>query len=170
MNIPDKERLFLERIAGHRGILYKISRVYETHPADQQDLQQEMFLQLWLSFDSFRGESAFSSWMYRVALNTAISFVRKKNRDSEFVGVSPYADLPEELTEAKGEEEQLAVLYNAVQRLNRLEKALVVLYLEGHSGKTMADTLGLSEANTRVKLTRTKEKLKYIIKTSGYVF
>jgi RNA polymerase sigma-70 factor (ECF subfamily) len=153
----------------HKGILYKICRIYQDKTEEQQDLLQEMILQLWRSYDSFRGESKFSSWMYRVAFNTAISYFRKENKHNNSV-LETYHDLPDELHTVKEKEEQLAVFYKAVQQLSKVEKALIFLYMQGQSSDEIADVLGISSANVRVRLNRTKEKIKYIIKTLGYEF
>ncbi|MDH7461798.1 RNA polymerase sigma factor [Chitinophagaceae bacterium 26-R-25] len=170
MNTPnDKQTCFLQQIETHKGILYKICRIYQDKKEDQQDLLQEMILQLWRSYDSFRGESQFSSWMYRVAFNTAISYFRKEKQ--RFTSsLDPYHDLPDELHTVKEKEEQLAIFYKAVQQLNKVEKALIFLYMQGQSGEEIADILGISSVNVRVRLNRTKEKIKYIIKTLGYEF
>ncbi|WP_423190699.1 RNA polymerase sigma factor [Aequorivita soesokkakensis] len=136
---------------------------------DQQDLFQEIILQLWKSVDSFKGDSEFSSWMYRVALNTAIVFFKKQKRKPdkyasikmEPISPSPY-DNEKDL--------QLVHFYNAVKELNKIEKALILQYIEGFSGKEIAENLGLSEVNVRVRTNRTKNKLQQIIKNQGYEF
>jgi len=127
-------------------------------------------LQLWLSYDSFRGDSQFSSWMYRVAFNTAIVFFKKEKRRQDIFAIAPYNDLPEELHTVRDQEEQLKIFHQAVQQLNKMEKALIFLYMEGQSGNEIADILGITPLNVRVRLNRTKDKLKYIIKTMGYEF
>jgi RNA polymerase sigma factor (sigma-70 family) len=166
----DKEKAFLRLVEAHKGILYKVCRLYQDREADRQDLLQEIMAQLWVSYDSFRGESAFSSWMYRVALNTAIVFLKKGRRESERVIHGVYPDLAEELRPVREEQERLAIFYRAVAQLDRLEKALIFLYMEGHGGKDMAEILGISHVAVRVRLSRLKDKLQTIIKTMGYEF
>ena len=166
----DKEQVFLRLLAAHKGMLYKICRLYQDREEDRQDLLQEIIAQLWISYDSFRGESAFSSWMYRVALNTAIVFLKKGRRESDRVVHGVYPDLAEELRPVGEEQERLAIFYRAVAQLDKLEKALIFLYMEGHAGKDMAEMLGVSHASVRVKLNRVKDKLQTIIKTMGYEF
>lgn len=168
-NSNDKETCFLQQIEAHKGILYKICSIYQDENEEQQDLLQEMILQLWRSYDSFRGESKFSTWMYRVAFNTAISYFRKEKQHNSS-SLEPYHDLPDELQTVKEKEEQLAIFYKAVQQLTKVEKALIFLYMQGQSGDEIADILGISSVNVRVRLNRTKEKIKYIIKTLGYEF
>ena len=157
-------------VGAHKGILYTICRLYQDVEADRRDLLQEIMAQLWVSYDSFRGESAFSSWMYRVALNTAIVFLKKGRRESGRVVHGAYPDLAEELRPVREEQERLAIFYRAVGQLDRLEKALIFLYMEGHAGKDMAEILGISHVAVRVKLSRVKDKLQTIIKTMGYEF
>lgn len=165
----DKETCFLQQIETHKGILYKICGIYQSKKEEQDDLLQEMILQLWRSYDSFRGESKFSTWMYRVAFNTAISYFRKENQYNA-TSIEAYGDLPDELHAIKEKEEQLAIFYKAIQQLNKVEKALIFLYMQGQSGDEIAEILGISPVNVRVRMNRTKEKIKYIIKTLGYEF
>jgi RNA polymerase sigma factor (sigma-70 family) len=157
-------------VEAHKGILYKICRLYQDREEDRQDLLQEIMAQLWVSYDSFRGESAFSSWMYRVALNTAIVFLKRGRRETERFIHGDYPDLVEELRPVGDIEERLAIFYRAVAQLDKLEKALIFLYMEGHAGKDMAGILGISHASVRVKLNRVKDKIQTIIKTMGYEF
>lgn len=160
---------FLELINEHKGILYKVSRMYFDHLEDQQDLFQEIILQLWKSLESFKGNSQFSSWMYRVALNTAIVFFKKEKRkpdSSTSITIDPIAY--DGYNDEK--DQQLVHFYKAVQELNKIEKALILQFIEGFSGKEIAENLGLSEVNVRVKTNRTKIKLQEIIKNQGYEF
>lgn len=163
------EQQFLALINQHKGILYKVSRVYFDNLEDQQDLFQEIILQLWKSLDSFRGNSEFSSWMYRVALNTAIVFFKKEIRKPD-----KYAAIKIEPLAHDGYDNekdlQLVHFYKAVKELNKIEKALILQFIEGFSGKEIAENLGLSEVNVRVKTNRTKNKLQQIIKNQGYEF
>lgn len=160
---------FLHKINTHKGILYKVSRMYFDEPEDQGDLFQEIILQLWKSLSSFRGDSEFSSWMYRVALNTALVFFKKEKRKPDSLkGIPHEVEAPE--SEQEDKEAQLEHFYKATKELNKVEKALILLYIEGYSGKEIAKNLGISEANVRVKTNRTKKKLQEIIKRQGYEF
>nr|WP_321222558.1 RNA polymerase sigma factor [uncultured Psychroserpens sp.] len=163
------EQQFLEKINQHKGILYKVSRMYFDKLEDQQDLFQEIIFQLWKSLNSFKGDSEFTSWMYRVALNTAIVFFKKEKRKPD-----KYASIKIEPTACEGynneKDQQLAHFYKAVKQLNKIEKALILQYIEGFTGKEIAINLGLTEANVRVKVNRTKIKLQDIIKKQGYEF
>jgi RNA polymerase sigma-70 factor (ECF subfamily) len=166
----EKETIFLQQVNTHKGILYKVCRLYQDREEDRQDLLQEIVLQLWSSYDSFRGDSQFSSWMYRVALNTAIVYLRRQRRhDAPLVDTS-YPDLADEVRSVRDEQQKLAVFHQAAAQLGKVEKALIFLYMEGHSGKDIAAILDLSPGNVRVRLNRVKDKLQTIIKTLGYEF
>lgn len=167
-NMDAKEARFLQQMETYKGILHKICRIYQDNPADQLDLLQDILLQIWLSYDSFRGESQFSSWMYRIALNTAIVYFKKEKKRQDLVAA--YNDLPDQLQMVSDQDEQLKVFYKAIQQLNKVEKALIFLYMEGQSGKDIGSILGISPLNVRVRLSRVRDKLKYIIKTMGYEF
>ncbi|MEO8237373.1 MAG: RNA polymerase sigma factor [Flavobacterium sp.] len=167
--MKEKEQEFLKRIESHKGILYKVSKMYMDNSDDQQDLFQEIICQLWKSYDSFRNESQFSTWMYRVAVNTAIIFLKKEKRK-----VDKYEIASENIKDDEGDshikESQLDHFYKAVQKLEKIDKAIIFYQLEGFSHKEIGENLGISEGNARVKLNRAKEKLKEIIKNQGYGF
>ena len=167
--MKEKEQEFLNRIESHKGILYKVSKMYMDNSDDQQDLFQEIICQLWKSYDSFRNESQFSTWMYRVAVNTAIVFLKKEKRK-----VDKYENVSENIKDDEGDshikESQLDHFYKAVQKLEKIDKAIIFYQLEGFSHKEIGENLGISEGNARVKLNRAKEKLKEIIKNQGYGF
>ncbi|MBT8267710.1 MAG: RNA polymerase sigma factor, partial [Bacteroidia bacterium] len=127
------------------------------------DLFQEISIQLWKAYPKFRGDAKFSTWMYRVSLNTAITLYRKSKRrvaTQEFEGVQ-FKIKAEEYDDT--EERQLKLLYSAVQELNDIDKALVFLYLEDKNYKEISETLGISEVNARVKMNRIKTKLRSIL-------
>ena len=154
----------------HKGMLLKISRIYQDESVDRDDLLQEMTIQLWLAFDSFRSESKFSSWMYRVALNTAIQFFKKQKRRPDSNRLPDTVnELPAVDTETE-KDEQLMLFYKAVQQLNKVEKALVFLYMEDQPYEEIAGSLGISEGNVRVRINRVKVKLKDIIKGMNYEY
>jgi len=167
--LKEKEQEFLNRIESHKGILYKVSKMYMDNSDDQQDLFQEIVCQLWKSYDSFRNESQFSTWMYRVAVNTAIVFLKKEKRK-----VDKYEIASENIKDDEGDshikESQIDHFYKAVQKLEKIDKAIIFYQLEGFSHKEIGENLGISEGNARVKLNRAKEKLKEIIKNQGYGF
>lgn len=165
-----KEKAFIQQINQHKGILYKVSKLYMDHPEDQADLMQEIKLRLWKSYESFQGKSAFSTWMYRVAINTAITFLRKDKRQPPMVMEESHLENLPDSGKNEEEEERLRLFYKAVGTLNPIEKALVFYFMEGLPHKETARLLGITENNVRVKLNRTKEKLQEIIKESTYEY
>jgi RNA polymerase sigma factor (sigma-70 family) len=164
-----REKEFLELIDTHKGIIHKITRMYMNHTEDQEDLFQEIVGQLWKAFDSFKGNSKFSTWMYRVALNTAIVFLKKEKRK---VGTTD--DMPENIAQEHddtGEKElQLKLFYAAVQKLDKIERAIIFYHLENYSHRETGENLGITEGNVRVKLNRAKNKIKELIQKQGYEF
>lgn len=165
--MESKEKEFLNRIETHKGILYKVSKMYMDNPYDQQDLFQEIVCQLWKAYGTFKGESQFSTWMYRVAVNTSIVFLRKEKRKVDKYEIVS-ENIREEESDTAVKENQLAHFYRAVQQLDKIDKAIVFYQLEGFSHKEIGENLGISEGNARVKLNRAKEKLREIIKNQGY--
>ncbi|MEZ4779102.1 MAG: sigma-70 family RNA polymerase sigma factor [Flavobacteriaceae bacterium] len=157
------EHSFVSQLEENQNIVHKICRLYTNDSDSHNDLFQEITIQLWKAFPKFRGEAKFSTWMYRVALNTAITLYRKNKRSiktQDYEGVS--FKIASEEYDPKVEE-QLQLMYSAVKTLGDIDKALVFLYLENKNYKEIADTLGISEVNARVKMNRIKEKLKTIL-------
>lgn len=159
---------FLEKIESHKGMIFKVSKMYVDHQEDREDLYQEIVFQLWKSYQKFEGKSQFSTWLYRVSLNTALTFLKSEKRKPDNAFLHENLDVAEELQDDK--EVQLQLFYKAVHELNPIEKALIFLFLEGQNHKEISENLGISEVNARVKLNRTKEKLQQIIKKYGYEF
>lgn len=164
-----KEQEFLNLINQHKGIIHKVAAMYMDDAEDRDDLFQEIVLQLWKSYDRFQGKSQFSTWMYRVSLNTALTFFKKEKKKLTQSSTFHNIDRADE-TENVNKESQLSHFYTAVHSLNKVEKALIFLFLEGQAHKEIALNLGISEVNARVKLNRTKEKIQQIIKQNGYEF
>ncbi|MBN2867662.1 MAG: RNA polymerase sigma factor [Flavobacteriaceae bacterium] len=157
------EHNFVELLEKHQNIVHKVCRLYTNNYDAHNDLFQEITIQLWKAFPKFRGDSKFTTWMYRVGLNTAITLYRKSKRrikTQEFDAIQ-FKISAEEYDST--EEEQLKLMYQAVHQLNDIEKALVFLYLEDKDYREISDTLGISEVNTRVKMNRVKKKLKTIL-------
>ena len=159
----NKAKIFTELVEKNQGIIHKVCRIYTDDKDSHDDLFQEIVLQLWRSYDSFKGDSKFSTWMYRVSLNTAITLIRKKTKSSETdFNEAQFLNLK---SEDKDEflEERITLLYAAIRLLNDVERALVLLFLEDLPYKDIAKTLGISEVNARVKMNRVKIKLKEIM-------
>ena len=154
---------FLTDFEANQNIAHKICRLYTTNKNDHNDLFQEITIQLWKNYPKFRGDSKFSTWMYRVALNTAISLYRKSTRRVKTQDISDFAYKIKSQDYDDTEELQLKALYKAVHQLNDIDKALIFLYLEDKPYKEISETLGITSVNARVKMNRAKEKLKNIL-------
>ena len=154
-----KQSEFIGLIREHEGIIYKIARVYLDQEEDQKDLYQEIVYQLWKSYESFDERSKWSTWMYRVALNTAISFLKRDKRKLNKV-------YSERLDNFKMEpfdpvmEERIDWLYKSIQKLSVIEKGIILLYLEAKSHEEIASITGFSTTNVGTRISRIKEKLK----------
>ncbi|MBD3862444.1 MAG: RNA polymerase sigma factor (sigma-70 family) [Olleya marilimosa] len=157
------EQNFVELLEQHQNIVHKVCRLYTNNYDAHNDLFQEITIQLWKAFPKFRGDSKFSTWMYRVGLNTAITLYRKSKRtiNTQQFDTVQFKISAEEYDST--EEDQLKLLYNAVHQLNDIEKALVFLYLEDKNYKEISETMGITEVNARVKMNRVKTKLKTIL-------
>jgi RNA polymerase sigma-70 factor, ECF subfamily len=157
------EKSFVKQLQENQNLIHKICRLYTDGEDAHKDLFQEITIQLWKAYPQFRGDSKFTTWAYRVGLNTAITLYRKKTKSIntiEFDGKIHKIDQDEYNYE---EEEHIKLLYQAVQQLNDIEKALVFMYLEDKDYSEIAETLGISEVNARVKMNRIKGKLKTIL-------
>lgn len=157
------EQLFVKQLKENQNIIHKICRLYTSDEDAHKDLFQEVTIQLWKAFPKFRGESKFSTWAYRVALNTAITLYRKSTRSISTSAFDTNNYFIKQEDYNYEEEEQIKLMYQAVHQLNDIEKALVFMYLEDKDYTEIAETLGISEVNARVKMNRIKGKLKKIL-------
>jgi RNA polymerase sigma-70 factor (ECF subfamily) len=143
----------------HKKILYKVCHSYCKNPGDRDDLAQEIIVQLWRSFRSFDQRVRFSTWMYRIALNVAISFYRRESVRTRHV-VPGSEHLLEAVDQTANRSEEMQVLYEWIEGLDPLHKALVILYLDGNNYQEIADVLGISQSNVATKISRLKETLR----------
>lgn len=157
------EHEFVTNLEMHQNIVHKICRIYTNDQETHNDLFQEVTIQLWNAYPKFRGDSKFSTWMYRVALNTAITLYRKSKRTIKTQDIDEISYKIKAQEYDDEQEKQLKLMYSAVKELNDIDKALVFLYLEDQSYREIAETLGITEINARVKMNRIKTKLKSII-------
>ncbi len=153
------EQDFIQSIEQNQKIIHKVCSLYMNNGQDKKDLFQEIVLAAWKGFGNFKGDAKFSTWLYRVALNTAITFYRKEKRQPET------AVLPEQLTIASADsnpeaEEQLTAMYKSINELSGIDKALVMLYMEDYSYIEMGELMGITANNVAVKMNRIKTKLK----------
>jgi len=159
--VPEKDKAyFVDMVYSHVGIIYKICNLYAAEE-DREDLKQEIIYQLWQSYPSFRGDSKFQSWMYRVALNTAMLGLRARK-----VKYTPLSDRDEEIPDNPGadsrEEGKVRQLYHHISKLKDLDKTIIFLYLEQCSYEEIADITGISTKNVSVRLVRIREKLRIL--------
>jgi RNA polymerase sigma-70 factor (ECF subfamily) len=165
--MPDKisESEFGKVIYDNQGLILKVCNIYCRNQSDRDDLFQDIMINLWKGLPSFKGNSKLSTWIYRVSLNTAISKFRKKRR-MEFVGFDTVPELKDDSVDEKetDKESSIKALYIGISKLNPVEKAIILLYLEEKTYDEIADITGISKSNVSVRLVRVKRKLETIIK------
>ena len=159
-----KEEKFTSLIREHEGMLFKITTMFATNQQDQKDLYQDIVYQLWKSFESFRKESKITTWMYRVAMNTAIT-VKKRGQKHKTVIPIERVVLNQIDTDNRELEERLKVLYYHIKQLNDLDKGLMLLLLEGRKYEEIAEITGLSSSNVGTRISRIKQKLQERLKS-----
>lgn len=152
-----QEQEFIQLLNKHQNIVHKVTHLYTNNPEDREDLFQEICLQAWKSINSFRGESQFSTWLYRVALNIAITHLKKEKRKPQQTAILPTEAAPENQNPI---EMQTKAMHQAISGLNKIDKALVMLYLEDYSYIDIGKILGITPNNVAVKMNRLKVKLK----------
>ncbi|MBO9729436.1 MAG: sigma-70 family RNA polymerase sigma factor [Chitinophaga sp.] len=154
---------FLSVIQQHQGILHKLCRLYRDSPEDREDLFQEMIYQLWKSFPSYAGNAKISTWIYRIALNTALAGFRKRRISITYTDALPDIPAPENT----GTQQQYQ-LFAALRQLSDAEKAIIALYLDDFSYQEIAGIIGIAENYVGVKINRIKTKLKNILNASSW--
>ena len=161
MNREPAKEAFLSLVLKNKGIIIKICNSYCRNKADREDLAQEITYQLWRSGNSFNTDHTFSTWMYRVALNVAISFYRKEKKSETVISISENeVDIEDKADGSDELEENINLLQQFISELKELDKALMILYLESKSYAEIAEILGITETNTATRISRIKDKLK----------
>ena len=151
------EKAFIEMIHDNERVIYKACSFYTSEEYPLADLYQEVVCNLWAAYPKFRNESSFSTWIYRVALNTCISGMRKANRTPKGL---PISGLQEALPEPENMSDNIKEMYRLGHQLKDVERAIVLLWLEEKSYYEIADITGLTVSNVGTKLKRSKEKLR----------
>lgn len=161
MDSSSREHQFLERLDRHKGILYKVANVYCGDREDRADLIQEIIIQLWRSFDWFDGRAQFSTWMHRIALNVAISFHRGTTRNRrETLPIEDFElDLGAADRQLESEGDDIRRLYQLIGQLDDINKAIILLYLDGHGHDDIAEAIGITTTNVATRVNRIKQKL-----------
>lgn len=157
-----EEKRFITLINEHQGLIHKVCIMYENDHDVRNDLFQEIVLQLWKSFASFRGEAKITTWMYRIALNTAISGFRKQTR---LVKTEDLKELHLNISDgwADDREEEVQRLHWAIRQLSEIERAMIMMALEEVPYDEIAETIGITQNNVRVRMNRIREKLKKLM-------
>ena len=153
------QETFVEAIKENEKIIFKVASIYARNKEDQEDLKQEIVLQLWKAFPTFKGQSKLSTWMYRVAINTAVTFIRKDSKVPQHHSIDEHAFLIPVVADTAFED-RIRLLYQHINHLNDLEKALILLYLEDKSHKEIAGIMGITVSNVGTRIARIKEKLR----------
>ncbi|WP_412985686.1 RNA polymerase sigma factor [Pontimicrobium sp. IMCC45349] len=160
----NKKEQFIKTIDEHKKIIYKIVTSYCQNKEDRKDLEQEIIIQLWNSYDNYNSNYKYSTWMYRIALNVAISFYRKEKKWSiknDFYNENSIFKIEEDTNEEQTElDYHLKLLQEFIHNLNELNRALMLLYLEEKSYEEIAEILGITKTNVATKISRIKLKLK----------
>lgn len=161
MNPGISKEDFLTLIEEHRKIIFKICNSYCPAKNDREDLAQEILFQLWKAYPGFDAAYKFSTWMYRIALNVAISFYRKESKVSQAITFPESIPEVEDKADVSAQmDENISLLQQFINELKELDKALMILYLEERNQKEIAEILGITETNVATKIGRIKEKLK----------
>ncbi len=154
---------FLELVEQNQDIVHKICGLYAVNTDDRKDLSQEIVCQLWKSYQSFRGDSKFTTWMYKVALNTALLNLRRNRFMVRTESLKEHhGDIPAE-TGDQEKHGKISRLYEAINQLREFDRAIILLYLEQFSYRDIAEVIGISQANVSVRLVRIKKKLKELL-------
>ena len=154
-----KKQAFTEVIKENQGIIFKITSVYTNNKEDQQDLYQEIVYQLFKSYKTFKGNAKVSTWMYRVALNTSITYLKKEKRSGVRIPIEKILTYKTE-QEDTIIEDRIELLHTQIKKLNIIEKGIILLYLEGKNYDEIAEITGFTNTNVGTRLSRIKEKLK----------
>ena len=151
---------FTDLLEAHKGILFKVARAYCQDETDRQDVIQEIIIQLWRSYRRYDAKYQLSTWVYRIALNTAISYYRREENRRPSVALSDQVLAVTDPNESAEQRENVQLLYQFIHQLPTLDRALMLLYLDEESYREIAEVLGITETNVATKISRIKQKLK----------
>jgi RNA polymerase sigma-70 factor, ECF subfamily len=160
MLLQTKEEKFIAVLKNHKKIVFKVCNFYCRNAEDRKDLAQEIIIQLWKSFHKYNDTYKISTWIYRIALNVSISFYRNKKRNEHIFYPGVLIDIDDNNSGTKNLEEGIQLLHSFIDKLDDLNKALMILYLDRNTYKEIAEILGITETNVATKINRIKQKLK----------
>ncbi len=159
-NLNEREKVFLSILESHKGIIYKVANTYCYDKSDRDDLIQEITLQIWKSIENYNNEYKWSTWIYRIALNTSISFYRKNRTHQEkTVNLDQVIEISDAYEEPS-DNDNFILLRRFLQELKEIDKALMLLHLEGLSSQEIGDIMATTQTNVTTKISRIKKKLK----------
>ncbi len=164
MLINKQESVFKDWLAKHQGLMFKIIRAYTNKPSDADDLFQEILTQLWISIPRFKEQSKVSTWIYKVSLNTALTWKRGQKKKQKIFIEHHQPETAELQTNGSSDNEIIDRLYDSIRQLPKVETSLILMHLDGLSYNEISDVLGISETNVGVKLNRVKKKLAQMLK------
>jgi len=159
MIAPQLYERFISLLESNIGIILKISKAYTNTAQDREDLMNDMAYEMWKAFPNFKGKSKVSTWVYRVALNTAINFYRKARKNREFIQSAIEIYHAERSNESE-EDPQIEILYECISELDEFSKAIVLLYMDGYKHEEIAEITGISRTNVGTRISRIKEELR----------
>nr|WP_321409725.1 RNA polymerase sigma factor [uncultured Carboxylicivirga sp.] len=171
--MKNKEQQFNELVSDHGNKIMRICSYYNSDPDEQKDMYQEILINIWNSLHSFRGDAAISTWIYRIAVNTSLSFTGKSFRQMKLIVKTDTSNIHNLLDEDETEnkvtlERKLNQLQTELNQLSVIDKSLITLLLEGLTMREIADIIGITEPNVKVKIHRIKEQLKTKLKPDGH--
>ena len=164
MNTYEKD--FINTLEQHQKIVHKVCMLYTQTENDHQDLFQEILLQLWKAFPKFRGESKITTWIYKIALYTALGSLKKEKRKQK--AVEDYKNIMIDASSNDQVDDRLEALQQVINKLAQMEKAIIMLYLEEKSYKEISEIMGITENNVGVKINRIKKKIKEELKVQPW--
>ncbi len=162
--MTDNKDQFLNILEKNIGIILKISRVYTKIEQDREDLINDIILELWKSFKNFKGDSKISTWIYRVALNVSMNYKRNRKNNSLFYSINDFQkeEIQSWLIEQDNSSE-LEILYNCIDELGEINKAIILLYLDGNSHDEISEIIGISKTNVGTRISRIKEQIRNLV-------
>jgi RNA polymerase sigma factor (sigma-70 family) len=169
---PEQKAQFTALLMSHRGLLYKVSRIYGRSASERNDLAQEIVVNLWQAYPRYDARLKFSTWMYRIALNVAISWRRREATQTRHLvptGEEILQNAADLETPFAGTDSDLALLYMSIERLDELDRALLMLYLDGLSHQDISVVLGISTTNIATKIGRLKVRLRDSFRAAGHL-
>lgn len=158
-----RQEAFLEQVMDDQGIIHKVCGMYCDNREDREDLFQEILVNLWKSYPSFRGEAKFTTWMYRVCLNVAFQHVREREKSRERSTLPGDFDRMKTPRDDRLPDREMQIMYGAIEQLSEVEKAIVMLYLEEKGNEEISEIIGISQNYVRVRMTRIRQKLKDLV-------